>query len=303
MKSKSKKQANKSLTFIIIPPGIGKTWRLNVKKNLLAGILSVLMVVAGASLTISYLYYDSQNEIQQVNNLKASNQEKDQLIESLNNSIDNIESQRKSIESKQEQLKKMMGVGTETTNSQPSRGGQGGAEIHIDINDQGGALQRAQAISTSLYRQEKELDEMIARVGNNKEYFLSIPNKWPVEGELTSEFGWRNSPFGGRSSSFHNGIDIANNVGTEIFAAADGTVTSAGWQGAYGKTVEIDHGYGFKTMYGHNYVLLVEAGEEVEKGQVIAKMGNTGRSTGPHLHFSIFKNGQALNPMVYLPDL
>ena len=119
---------------------------------------------------------------------------------------------------------------------------------------------------------------------------------WPTKGVFTSGFGWR----WGR---MHQGIDIANKVGTPVFAAKDGIVTYAGWRGAYGYLVEIAHGGGSTTRYAHNNQILVSSGQFIPQGATISKMGSTGRSTGPHLHFEIRKKGGlAMNPVTLLPS-
>jgi len=112
---------------------------------------------------------------------------------------------------------------------------------------------------------------------------------WPTSGQMSS-------PFGIRGYSFHPGVDICNVVGTPIHAAKGGVVVSAGWMGAYGYAVDIDHGGGVVTRYGHCSRVLVAAGESVGPGQAIARMGSTGRSTGPHLHFEVRIHGRAVNP-------
>jgi len=115
---------------------------------------------------------------------------------------------------------------------------------------------------------------------------------WPTGGHrITQYFSWR-----------HNGLDIGNKVGTPLYAAADGVVeiSQGGWNGGYGNTILINHGGGKKTRYGHASKLLVKAGERVEKGQLIALMGSTGRSTGPHLHFEVIINGARYNPLNYI---
>lgn len=122
--------------------------------------------------------------------------------------------------------------------------------------------------------------------------------RWPTHGSLTSTFGYRYI-FGG--TSFHGGIDIANSTGTNIYAADGGIVTYAGWMSGYGYLVRIDHQNGYTTYYGHNSKLLVSVGDKVHKGQHIAEMGNTGRSTGSHCHFEIRYNGERKNPLNYLP--
>ena len=122
--------------------------------------------------------------------------------------------------------------------------------------------------------------------------------RWPTSGNITSKYGYRNI-FGG--SSFHGGIDIANSYGTDIVAADGGEVVYAGWSSGYGYLVQIDHGNGYVTYYGHNSSLEVSVGEKVYKGQHIAEMGSTGRSTGNHCHFEVRLNGERQNPADYLP--
>ncbi|MEA3403887.1 MAG: peptidoglycan DD-metalloendopeptidase family protein [Armatimonadota bacterium] len=118
----------------------------------------------------------------------------------------------------------------------------------------------------------------------------------PCSGYISSGFGYRTHPvWGGRR--FHNGVDIATASGTTIKAADDGKVIYAGWKGAYGRTVVIDHGSGWSTMYGHCSRIYVSRGQVVSRGQAIAAVGNTGVSTGPHLHWTVYRNGKAINPL------
>lgn len=123
---------------------------------------------------------------------------------------------------------------------------------------------------------------------------------WPLRGRVTSEFGWRNHPVR-NERLFHNGIDIAVPTGTEVKAAASGRVVHSGWMNGFGYTVVIDHGNNIETLYGHNSRVLVSRGATVQQGQRIALSGNTGMSTGPHLHFGVLRNDEPLNPRNYLP--
>lgn len=122
--------------------------------------------------------------------------------------------------------------------------------------------------------------------------------RWPTSGTITSRYGYRKI-FGG--SSFHGGVDIANSYGTDVVAADGGIVIYAGWNGSYGNLVQIDHQNGYVTYYAHNSSLLVSVGDKVYKGQHIAEMGSTGRSTGNHCHFEVRVNGERDNPLNYLP--
>jgi len=116
---------------------------------------------------------------------------------------------------------------------------------------------------------------------------------WPLLGEITSFFG-------PRKGEFHHGLDIAGENGDPVRAGRDGEVVFVGWKGVYGTTVILDHGNGYKTLYGHLRDILVDVGDAVEKGKIIARVGSSGRATGPHLHFELRKNNRAVNPLPYL---
>jgi murein DD-endopeptidase MepM/ murein hydrolase activator NlpD len=116
---------------------------------------------------------------------------------------------------------------------------------------------------------------------------------------LASAYGWRTHPITGKQS-FHNGVDLANVTGTPIYAAKSGTVTVATYNGVYGYYVQINHGDGFSSLYGHMTHYIVSVGQSVSAGQVIGYMGSTGWSTGSHLHFTIYYNGNTVNPMNYI---
>lgn len=296
-----KKRSNPRMTFMIIPHNAARPLQWKLSRRLMSGLAAGIALFFLGFVTIGVLYYSSQNDIRNVNRIKQDKLEKEKTIEVLKQEINKIEEQQDVIAKKQNQLKRIMGIKSENNSTpEPSRGGKGGIGRKVESGN-GEMLQQAEGIRTQLARQEKELDGLLAQVNNNTEYFRRLPNQWPAEGEISSDYGWRKSPFGGRGSTFHDGIDIANNSGTPVVAAADGQVTFTGWKGAYGKLVEIDHGYGYVTKYGHNSSLLVEAGDKVKKGEEIARMGNTGRSTGPHLHFTVVKDGETYDPLVYLP--
>ncbi len=125
---------------------------------------------------------------------------------------------------------------------------------------------------------------------------VTTPTGWPARGEVSSPYGLR-----WNGSDFHPGIDIANDMGTPIVATADGKVVTAGWNsGGYGNMVDIDHGNGIMTRYGHAMQVVVSVGQHVRRGQIIAYMGSTGFSTGPHVHYEVRVNGQTVNPISYL---
>jgi murein DD-endopeptidase MepM/ murein hydrolase activator NlpD len=132
-------------------------------------------------------------------------------------------------------------------------------------------------------------------------YDLNYPTLWPIRGAISSGFGWRTNPMGGSNSQFHAGIDIPARVGTAIRATGGGTVVFSGWaSGGFGNKVIIDHGLGLRTLYAHNQTNLVSVGQTVERGQIIARVGSTGQTTGPHVHYEVHHNGRAVNPRTFL---
>ncbi len=145
--------------------------------------------------------------------------------------------------------------------------------------------------------QLKMLDSMLTNAALKKEAF---PVGNPVKnGRLSSKFGWRIDPFTGRRK-FHHGVDLAARRGAKVVAAASGLVTWAGKRGGYGNLVEITHADGYVTRYGHSSKILVSRGEIVRRGQPIARVGSTGRSTGPHLHYEVLLNGKKVDPSKYI---
>ena len=128
-----------------------------------------------------------------------------------------------------------------------------------------------------------------------------LPTMWAHIGKINNEFGVRRNPFGERSYEFHPGLDIGGERGDTVAAPANGIVSEAGWKGGYGNMIEVDHGNGLKTRYGHLSKIEVQPGDTVERGQVIGLIGSTGRSTGPHLHYELRLFDKPINPRRFLP--
>lgn len=128
-----------------------------------------------------------------------------------------------------------------------------------------------------------------------------IPSQWAHLGKINNEFGFRRNPFGGRAYEFHGGMDIDGERGDLVIAPANGVVSEAGWKGGYGNMIEIDHGNGLRTRYGHLSKIEVEDGQQISRGQMIGLVGSTGRSTGPHLHYELRVNNRPINPRAFLP--
>lgn len=148
-------------------------------------------------------------------------------------------------------------------------------------------------------KEETSLQTLIEYFEDKRSLYASTPAVWPIRGWVTSPFGNRISPLNGKIQ-FHEGIDIAAQIGTPVVAPADGMVIKVGFEAGYGNVVELSHGYGLKTVYGHNSRINVKLGQHVKRGDVIAYSGNTGSSTGPHVHYEVRVNGLPVNPVRYL---
>jgi hypothetical protein len=147
----------------------------------------------------------------------------------------------------------------------------------------------------------ESLEVLLGQLDDKRERLVSMPSIWPSKGWLTSRFGARVSPFTGRRQK-HNGIDIAAANGTPIYAPARGRVIFAGRKGPLGNALVLDHGFGVKTVYGHTREILVATGDTIERGDKVATIGSSGRSTGPHLHYVVEVKGKPRNPLDYIFD-
>lgn len=181
--------------------------------------------------------------------------------------------------------------------SEPSLGGPeaGGENVQaVDFSHSIVALEAR--LEKSAFQLEILEGMLISRDLQDEVY----PEGRPIKrGWISSYFGYRSDPFSGRRTH-HDGIDLAGKDGSEIIAVASGVVTWAGKRSGYGYLIEINHGNGYVTRYGHNKTIQVESGDTVKKGQTIALMGSTGRSTGPHVHFEVHRNGRVVDPMKYV---
>ena len=210
--------------------------------------------------------------------LRAENERQKQELEKLNNRVEKVEDTSRKLAEKS-------GVVTE----EPASPGSGGPELPLD--EMGLAT-----LGSKMGRLEENMRayEVILRQHGY------TPTIWPVDGTLEGGFGGRRNPFGGPGYEFHTGQDIEAPMGTPVIAGARGQVSFVGWQNGYGQLVVIDHGGGLSTRYGHLSHIDVELGQSVSRGQLIGKVGSTGRSTGPHLHYEVRINDQAVNPLQYL---
>ena len=265
-----------------------------------------------------------------MNSLKQENALYQNQLHMAQQKLDEMADKTQTIEKLSDQLQDMIKAnnnGAGQNISQGGAGGQGGASTvpdkarqvaasdhknvetsQTEASTPGQLLSQMRKLDARLDSQIKTLIVLREQV-MNQTYGMQVqmmhtssttPDMWPVKGEISSGYGFRNSP-GGIGSTYHEGIDIASDYGVPVEATASGTVTQAGWVDGYGYLVEIKHDGGITTRYGHNSALLVTVGQQVEQGTVVALVGSTGNSTGPHCHYEVRINGDAVDPVYFLP--
>ena len=188
------------------------------------------------------------------------------------------------------------------------KAGYGGTTRYEDLMDLANAdlvvntTQKMDVLNRQLYIQSKSFDEVVDLCKNNDEMLKCIPAIQPVSNknlkQTASGYGYRIDPIY-KTTKFHSGMDFSANIGTPVYATGDGRVVKVGWESGYGKLIKIDHGFGYMTWYAHLNDYNVRVGQKVVRGEVIGKVGNTGKSTGPHLHYEVHVKGKVVNPVNY----
>ncbi|MHB1651172.1 MAG: peptidoglycan DD-metalloendopeptidase family protein [Desulfitobacteriaceae bacterium] len=284
-------------TFLFIPPGNGpiKQFQMNKRGKFLLGasFLGLGLLVSGLIARDIYLssYIKTYKEaFAHVDQLQGNLLAKDQEIAHLQEQSGKMTENLNSIQALEIKIAGILKLQPPQLSSTPSRGlGAAQQSYNKNTDSNSDLMAKHQQIFQQYY------DESI----KYKNKLDHTPSILPLSGEITSPFGYRRNPFGGWSSEFHDGVDIACSYGTEVRSTADGIVTFAGWDVVYGRKVEIDNGYGLVTFYGHNSRLIVKEGDKVKKGEVIAYSGNSGRSTGSHLHYGAIVNGKSVDPLMF----
>lgn len=180
----------------------------------------------------------------------------------------------------------------------PSYSGKGGPGADISMLDVAAAQNKN--LTAQIDRQKKNMHELLTIIEGRNNRLSILPDLWPTDGGvISSYYGGRTGPISG-GFDWHPGLDIAADIGTPVYAAAMGTVDMAGWNGGYGQYVKIRHGNGYESAYGHMSGIAVTTGQQVRKGEIIGFVGSTGYSTGPHLHFEVFVDGENIDPLYML---
>jgi len=311
---KIKKKFGKGITFLVVPNSYGSVKSIAIPFPVIILILLIIifnvLVFVGFTTQVREIYHirkEIWNKDLQIARLKREQKEiqptlekSKQILEELNR----LKMERaklmntwKSIQQKGGRLNASASRSTSVrvpqytlVNATQEKNMTALAELHSSLEQLERFINEEQKEQEILHKQllayEVKLDH--------------TPSSWPVASrKITSWFGNRYHPVY-RQYRYHSGIDIQAGYGSKVTSAADGVVSFAGYQGGYGYTVIIDHGYGYQTLYAHNSKILVRKGQRVEKGQLICYSGNSGTSTGPHLHFEVRVGGKVVNPMLYL---
>lgn len=188
------------------------------------------------------------------------------------------------------------------------KAGFGGTNRYEELMDMANAdlvintTQKLDMLNRQLYIQSKSFDEVVDLFKDHDNMLQSIPAIQPVANKdlkyTASGYGMRIDPIY-KTAKFHSGMDFSANIGTPVYATGDGVVKKAGWQSGYGKIIVINHGHGYETWYAHLNDYDVRVGQKVKRGEVIGEVGNTGKSTGPHLHYEVHVKGKVVNPVNY----
>ena len=185
-----------------------------------------------------------------------------------------------------------------TKSTDPSYSGKGGPGADITMLDVAAAQNKN--LTAQIDQQKKNMHELLTIIEGRNNRLSILPDLWPTDGGvISSYYGGRTGPING-GFDWHPGLDIAVDIGTPVYAAAMGTVEMAGWNGGYGQYVKIRHGNGYGSAYGHMSGIAVRTGQQVRKGEIIGFVGSTGYSTGPHLHFEVFVDGENIDPLYML---
>ncbi|MFQ5586858.1 MAG: M23 family metallopeptidase [Thermodesulfobacteriota bacterium] len=296
----------KRFTIVIMPQDPSKIRQIKVPINLCKGAAAIAgLFIIGFTFMV-YDYTTLRFKGRELNRLKKENIEQKIQLQEFSSKIGSLEAQM----AKLRQFDKKLRIIANLENSNPSERlyGVGGPSPEEDAatalsNKRDVLVQQMHSnldqLNAEASTQEKSFTELQEHLMKQSSRLASTPSIWPARGWVASTFGYRTSPFTGLQQK-HEGIDIANRLGTPIIAPANGVVIRIKREAGLGKNLTISHGRGIVTKYGHLSEILVKVGQRVKRGDKIATMGNTGRSTGPHLHYAVVVNGVNVNPFKYI---
>lgn len=310
MRARKAKPARKKeyYTFMFVPGPNARVRTLSVSKSVIKNTFFSFLGVLVLSLYLVYEYNDVKDKVWELQTAREELMQQKAQVQNFALNLLDYKRQMFLLRDVDAKLRRAVSLGPRDK-AQQALGIGGPDELGLHNLTSLGEKKQAEVLKEmheeltqlrgAASKQEASLQMLIEYFEDKRSLLASTPAIWPVRGWVTSHFGSRTSPFSG-ILKFHEGMDIAAQTGTPIAAAADGVVIKSGFGTGYGNMVEISHGYGYKTLYAHNSRLNVKAGQRVRRGEVIAYVGDTGSSTGPHLHYEVRLNGLPVNPTRYL---
>lgn len=316
---------NDGYTIVIFRGTTAPPLRFTIPRKVLRGALAVVAVFVVAELAFLTQYVIQTGEIWELRTLRQEQVSVRAQTAAFANTVDDLKRRLGSMKEINQRLRIMMGIDTQKDDI---LGGKGGEDLPLNIfegqpdvsggvgpqegqSGGGNPLSHGQkadparldrdlkSLSQAMEQEEQNLEE-ISKVANERIARLgATPSIRPVQGWETSGFGPRMSPFTGQMS-MHDGLDIGAPMNAPVKAPASGRVTVVGYDPKMGNLVSIDHGYGIQTQYGHLSKIMVRDGQKVKRGEMIALVGSTGLSTGPHVHYMVKVNGRPVNPKTYI---
>ena len=293
--------------ILIFGPKTSRSRHLKIRKKTFK-IALYLFAFALLSTTFFFCdYIQVKKKAFELSRLREDAQAQKSQLHFFSSKIEDLEKQLSKLKDFDKKIRIIANLerGQETT-SLMGMGGPSPSDIRDKLKsakDDPGLVQQMKAdverLQSEAITQELSLAELEKNLQTKKEMMVHMPSLWPTMGWVTSGFGFRTNPFSGLSQ-MHEGMDISNRVGTGVVAPSDGIVSDVGNDLVYGKILVISHGFGMTSRYCHLSKTLVKAGQKVTRGDKIAEIGMTGRTTGPHLHYEVRMNGIPVNPMRYI---
>ena len=283
-------------TIIVIPHAPGQVFKIQLSRVLLKTLVFLGIGVAVLSAVLIVASGDFLRQRTQFRALRSENKELKRSNQRLSQTLTQVQTRLTQSERRTNALAIAAGVASPSSNAGGDTSGAVGG---------GGPFIKMAAEPEALVQRQEQLDQQLAtiekRLSDQALILSHTPVVAPVVGVITDGFGPRIDPITHRPA-FHEGLDISAAVGTVISAPADGIVTFADRDSSYGRVLKIDHGYGYITLYAHLDRFLVKEGAHVTRGQPIGEVGISGRTTGPHLHYEVWKDGEKQNPLYYILD-
>lgn len=286
----------RKFTILVIPEGSHRVRRFGLKRSALNWALFAMLVLCLGVGGLVFEYVRTDLDSDEVSRLRAENRSQREELDILVAKLENLRKEMVVLAQNDAKVRVMAKLSKPKGDSISGIGGPGEEEIGQEYSE---IQETIDSIRRQIDLQRESQEEIRGFLNDQRSLLAAKPSGWPVRGWTSSGFGMRRDPFNGRQK-MHEGYDIAARTGTPVTATADGIVSQSKTASGYGKMVIIDHGYGFRTYYGHNSKLFVKVGQRVKRGDKIAAVGNTGRSTGSHLHYEVRLNGVPVSPKKYL---